>query len=505
MRIILVQFKITMLKKYLFLATIAVLFILTACNPEERFTTSSSDKLEFSLDTLRFDTVFTERGSATRILKIYNRHKASIRISNINIANQNSSFRINVDGLSGTEFEDIEIAPEDSLYVFGEVTVDPDQDISISPFVIYDELIFETNGNIQEIKLEAWGQNANYIPNRFSADSLSLITCDGGELVWDDPKPYVVFGALFIDNCALRIMAGTQVHFYGGLARIDNGPGEEPTIYNDGLLFILPDGRLLTEGTIEDPVVFQGDRLEEDFEDVQGQWAGIRLGAGSNGHVMKNTIVKNSIVGVRADSTTLTLENVQFINTAGSGLVSVRSNISAQNSLFHSNSGNCVQLEFGGTHDFKYCTLASYGVDASALRLTNVLCLDQFCSEYRWNDLNTKFTNSIVFGSRRDEISLFAVPEADFNYNFENCIVKVDELDDDPSPYTDFFDNCLPCFNATTSDALFVDVDEDDYHLDTLSIAEGQAIPLLNLTVDLDGNERDETNPDLGCYEYQYE
>lgn len=493
-----------MLKKYLLFLTLVGIIGLFSCTPQDDFITSGSAKLEFSLDTLRFDTVFTARGSATRILKVYNTHDQSIRISNISLANPNSSFRMNVDGISGSSVDDVEIAPNDSLYVFGEVTVDPDAPVSISPYVIYDEMVFETNGNVQEIKLEAWGQNANYIPNRFSADSLSLFTCNGGEIIWDDPKPYVIFGILFIDNCTLTIKEGTQVHFYGGLGRFENPDGTRTT-YNDGLLFILPNGRLNVEGTIENPVVFQGDRLEEDFDNISGQWAGIRLSEGSSGHVMENAIVKNSIVGVRADSTDLTLKNVQFFNTSGSGLISVHSDITAENSLFHSAGGNCVQIEYGGVQDFKYCTLASYGVDASALRLTNVLCLNQLCSEYRFNSLNATFQNSIIFGSRRDEISLFKVPEADLNYQFENCIVRVDELDDEGGNYVDFFDNCDPCINATNTDVVFFAVDEDDYHLDTLSIAEGQAMVIPSIQFDLDGEERDPSNPDIGCFEYQYE
>ena len=493
-----------MLKKYLFTSIILSIVLIYACSPEDDFITSDSAKLEFSLDTLRFDTVFTERGSATRILKVYNTHNKSIRISNISLASPNSSFRINVDGLPTASIDDIDIAANDSLYIFGEVTVDPDAPISVSPYVIYDEIVFETNGNTQVVKLEAWGQNANYIPNRFSADSLSLLTCNGTETIWDDPKPYVIFGILFIDNCTLTIAKGTRLHFYGGLAKFEDGEGNT-SIYNDGLLYILPGGTLKVEGTIEEPVIFQGDRLEEDFEDISGQWAGIRLAAGSSGHIMENTIVKNSIVGVRADSTDLTLKNVQFYNTAGSGLISVHSNIKAENSLFHSNSGNCVQLEYGGTHDFKYCTLASFGVDASALRMTNVLCLDQFCTEYRQFALNASFKNSIIFGSRKDEISLFEVPEANFNYSFEDCIVRVDELDDEEGNHTDFFDHCDPCLNATSGDVVFFDVDEDDYHLDTLSIAEGLAAPLPSILFDLEGNERAVDSSDVGCFEYIYE
>ena len=48
---------------------------LTSCI-EDDFTTSSSDVLEFSTDTLAFDTVLTEEGTATRRFMVYNRLNA---------------------------------------------------------------------------------------------------------------------------------------------------------------------------------------------------------------------------------------------------------------------------------------------------------------------------------------------------------------------------------------------------------------------------------------------
>ena len=264
-----------LMKQYLLFFIIGIV-ALFSCNPDNSFITDAGAKLEFSKDTLQFDTVFTERGSATRILKVYNRHNKRINISKIMVADApNSVFRINIDGTPGAVANDVEIPPNDSIYIFGEVTVDPDEPVSNSPFVINDEIIFETNGNTQTVTLEAWGQNAIYIPNRFSADSLSLISCNNGEIRWTKEKPYVIFGALFLSNCTLVLEAGTRVHLHGGFARLVNDDGSVTT-YNDGLIYLLENGRIRGEGTVEEPVIIQGDRLEENFQDVAGQWAGIR-------------------------------------------------------------------------------------------------------------------------------------------------------------------------------------------------------------------------------------
>ena len=78
-------------------------------------------------------------------------------------------------------------------------------------------------------------------------------------------------------------------------------------------------------------------------------------------------------------------------------------------------------------------------------------------------------------------------------------------MDDEP-PFDDFFSNCDPCINGDNSTILFANVDEDNYHLDTLSVAEEQAKPILpQIPNDLDGFVRDTEKPDIGAYEYQYE
>lgn len=496
--------------KHLGFGLIILLLIGYSCRKPDDFTTDPSDKLEFSLDTLRFDTVFTSLGSATRLLKIYNTANQSIKISSIRIASgANSKFRINVDGIPGNEIEDVEILANDSIYIFGEVTIDPDQPLSASPFVITDELLFETNGNMQSVVLEAWGQNANYIPSRFGKGGVALLSCDLNEVVWDDPKPYVIYGILVIDSCTLRIPAGTQVYVHGGIAQTFDADSAL-VAYNDGLIYALPAGKIRVEGTLDDPVVFQGDRLEEPFSEVEGQWVGIRLA--SQGNTFEYVEVKNSLLGILVDSAAqLSLRNSRIYNTSGPGLVGQHALIDATNCLFYNNGSFSVQLGYGGDYAFDYCTLASYGVDAPALSLSNGVCYDPLCQEFDIYRLNANFRNSIIFGSRRDEISLSdfngGMDPGSFNISLENCLVRVDELlDPEEGGYPDFLlSQCNPCINGTALDAIFVDPDEDDYQLDTLSLAEGQALPINGILQDLIENDRDPQNPDIGCFEYQYE
>jgi hypothetical protein len=498
--------------KYLFFL-IPLTLVLFACSKEDKFTTKSSDKLEFSVDTLRFDTVFTELGSATRFFRVYNRHKESITISKIRLAgNQQSKFNLNVDGIPGDVHEDVVIYPNDSIYIFAEVTINPDDPLSVSPYFVYDSVMFETNGNVQSVTLEAWGQNANYIPNRWSKDSIVLYSCNGGEVLWDDPKPYVIYGIVAIDNCTLTLPAGARIHVHGGVSKRKD-ENDETIIYNSGRLFFLGSGKLQVLGTVDNPVIIQGDRLEEDFADADGQWTGIILGAGTKGHRIEYATVKNSLFGIYVDSSAeLSLKNVAIYNTSGVGLFAYHSKVTAENCLFYNNATHNVQLAYGGDYNFTYCTLANYGTDASALNMGNGVCEDPLCTTPpRINRLTARFLNCILFGSKRDEIIL-----TDFtgergqnslymDYSFQHCIVRVNELTDANLGFPDFFTHCEPCINANSQQALFADPNEDDYHLDTLSIAEGVAIPFPGILIDLEGTERDAQKPDIGCFEYKYE
>lgn len=483
---------------------LSITLLLSFCQ-KEKFTTDPADKLEFSTDTLRFDTVFTQVGSATRFFKIYNRHKESIRIGKIYLENgANSRFNLNIDGISGDAQENLEIAPNDSMYVFAEVTINPhDQS---SPLVVTENVVFETNGNVQTVVLEAFGQNANYLPSRFGAGAVVGYGCNGGEWVWDDPKPYVIYGVVVIDSCTVRIPKGTRVYVHGGLGKFVDDEGVTQR-YNDGFLAFVGQGKLIVEGTQEEPVIFESDRLEAEFDEDPGQWTGIWLQSGSTGHNIDHCIIRNSVIGVRADSAvSLTLRNTQIYNTASSGLIGVHANITAENCLFHSNTGFGIQLEYGGNYSFDYCTVGSYGVDGEALRMGNALCLDAGCETFVANKLTARFQNCILMGSRNDQLTLFDRLDdpSMFDYELKNCIVRVRDLIKDTA-YPDFFDHCQPCINATSQDTIFLDVNKRDFHLDTLhSIANRYAVPIPGIVKDLDNKNRDAVTPDAGCYEIEF-
>src|SRR6218665_1572491 len=136
--------------KYLALLSLVFTLIFSSCRKDDLLTASSA-KLDFSTDSVLFDTAFTTIGSTTKVFRIYNRHVRPMNISRIFLAKGPASpFKLNVDGVSGKTITDMEIGGGDSLYVFVQVTIDPNN--SSSPLLVKDSIVFETNGNLQDVK-----------------------------------------------------------------------------------------------------------------------------------------------------------------------------------------------------------------------------------------------------------------------------------------------------------------------------------------------------------------
>ncbi len=454
-------------------------------------------KISFSQDTLRFDTVFTTLGSATRFLKVYNPKSQPILID-VALKNQtNSFFRINADGLKGPVVKNIEVNGKDSIYIFVETTIDPDKPVSTSPFIIEDQISVSVNGNTFTAYLEAWGQNANYVPSTSGKGKGALLSCNFGERVWNDPKPYVIYGILIIDSCKLVLPPGTRIYVHGGIVR------DSASAYNDGLIVFNKDGKLDSRGTIEKPVIIQGDRLEKEFEDVKSQWVGLLFWQLSRSNKMSNTIIKNSIIGIRADSLAeVSMFGCSIFNTGGPAVIARHAKIYGENCLMYDNSNYGMQLTYGGEYTFNYCTIGSYEGQNEAVVLTDFYCSDPLCSKgAKINRLNAGFTNCIFGGSDKDEIGLVrAGDQSTFKYNFTHCAFRVDELLL-PKNHPDFFENCTSCINLKNTDKLFLKRNENDYRLDTMSVVLGKAKPISNLNSDIRGKSR-KSAPDMGCYEF---
>jgi hypothetical protein len=260
------------LMKYI-LPILLFALIISSCRKPNDISGDPEARLSFSTDTILFDTVFTEIGSTTKRFKIYNFNKKTVEISSIRVGTgSQSSFRVNIDGISNTQVTNYRLAAGDSAFVFTEVTIDPNNDAL--PFIVSDSIIFETNGNIQDVNLVAFGQNA-----RFYVDS--VLPCD---IIWNRILPYVIYNSVLVQKgCKLTIGPGTRIYNHKGSK-------------------IFVQGTLKVNGTKNDSVIFQTDRREEFLDDEPGQWGGIHFLRGSVDNRINFAVIKNAIVGVRVDS-----------------------------------------------------------------------------------------------------------------------------------------------------------------------------------------------------------
>ena len=481
-----------------------ILFIITlfllalggySCKKSSQINPDSGLKLAFSADTVLFDTVFTSLGSATHELMIYNQHSDDLKISSIRlVGGESSPFRFNLDGESATEIYDKIIPAEDSLFSFLRVTINPN-DLN-TPFVVEDELEFVTNGNTQTIKLLAWGQNANYIvadkivyiggvpyPYHIVADSLQTT-------VWTKERPYVLYGYALINSYGtLRIEEGTQVYCHQG-----------------GGIFSWSDGQLIIDGTAEEPVVVQGDRLEAYYDNTPGQWEQILLMDGRAGadHRISHAIIRNGTIGLNCQSTlkatecALRIDNTIIENQSGYGLFSILYAVEAKNFVI-ANCGFTNLWAFGGDYRFVHGTIANYWNANEHNNNENAVLVANYALDGNnqpfYYPFHMEMDNCIIYGKQKDEFKGVFGPEADSTYLFDHCLIKSEKYNGNMAG----FHHCL--FNL---DPFFANPIKPDCHIDSIaSPVIGMGNPLFGNEVpnDLDGNSRVGA-PDLGAYQY---
>lgn len=452
---------------------------------DEKYLSSSDVKLRFSTDTVMFDTVFTTLGSTTEHLKIYNPYNQKLKVSSIRLAKGDlSNFRLNINGVSANEVKDLEIAPFDSIYIFVEVTVDPNgQNL---PLVVKDSILFVTNANHQDVDLVAWGQDFKLIKQK----KLQSTT-------WTNEKPYLVYNYAFVDsNATLTIQPGTKIFFH-----------------KDAGLYVK--GRVVAKGTVDNPIIFQGDRLEDVYSNIPDQWSEILLYSGSKNNEFSNVEIKNANIGLQVGNiedkgfASVKLYNTKVQNMAFAGIFAMKSEIEAQNCLITNCGSFAVALLVGGSYEFIHSTIANYwGGYSSKVRSTPSVLIQNFVSVKKdqpvyVGDLSkATFANCIITGNVFDQNELLLVKRNDalFNYKFDRCILQV--ADTFKTSNEEHYLNIMKGI-----DPKFVDpYKKFNFELDTLSPAKDSGKVTIGRLVPSDLKGRDrllDKGPDIGALERQ--
>ena len=478
---------------------IGVLAIISSCQ-KDFFQESGPGNLSFSNDSILFDTVFSSIGSATKKFIVYNNNTNPVTIENITLANTDplNVYRINIDGFPIEQSQNIKLAANDSMFVFVEVTINPNS--SQLPYLVTNKLEFETNGNTQSIELVAYGQNANFytpMDNIFISgnDSLNFRYFSIDEnTIWNNDLPHVIYGYVLIEpNATLTIEEGSQIYFHKNSGIIVGNPilGSN----NDG-------GTLIVNGSLDNEVVFQGDRLEQWYADAPGQWDQIWMCQGSKNNQINYAIIRNGTVGIKVDtlgnssSPTLEINNTIIENMSDIGLFAQGSFVSGHNNLITNCGRYSLVLNIGGRYNFTHSTFANHYLFGS--RNTPSILINNYYEDItgtiQIRDLNeATFTNCIIDGSNVHELELQSNSLGNFNYLFDHCLLKIHP------------DSSISSLNEENSIEINNDINIFNSTLDQDFMISEES-PALNsgksttVTLDLLGNSRDNT-PDIGAYE----
>ena len=460
------------------LLTFALCLLLASCK-KDSFITSEFARLTITADTLKYDTVFTTTGSITKSFKIINENNQKLRLGKVKLmGGVSSAYKMNVDGVATNEATNLDIEPNDSIYVFVSVTINPNA--ANLPFIVSDSILVNYNGNNRYVQLQAYGQNANFLRNR-------VIT---GNVVWANNLPYVILGSIRVDTTAsLTIQPGCKIYAHA----------DAPFIV---------DGTLNVNGTQASNVVFTGDRRDEGYKDLPASWPGIYFRGSSKNNVLTYAVVKNAYQAIVTEKPSINanpkviLHQCIVDNAYDAGIFCVNSSLQADNSLISNCSSNII-LSYGGIYNFTHCTVAAYSNNYLNHKkpVLNVNNFSQQAGGTLTADLNAVFRNNIFWGDDgivTNEIVVNKQGANPFTVLFEKNIYRA-ATDPANSTLSGNIKNADPSFDSiNVSKRIF------DFRVTKNTFAPGiNAGVLTGFLKDLDNKNRNVGIPDLGCYEKQ--
>ena len=505
-----------------FIFTLSILIFWSSCRNDFDFSTSTV-QLQFSKDTVYLDTVFTNIGSSTYNLKVYNRTDEDILIPNIALGfGETSEYRLNVDGIAGKQFENVELLAKDSMFVFVETTINIENLPNLNGEFLYTDYIeFGDGVNAQKVELVTLVKDAIFIyPDKDNTtgiiETLTLTIDDeqieteiqgryleADELTFTNEKPYVIYGyAAVPENETFTIEAGARVHFHADSGIIVT---ENASININGSLSTNPEA-------LENEVILAGDRLEPLYEDVPGQWGTIWLFDGSINNTINYATIKNATVAILSDGNQdemtdkLTITNSQIYNSSNFGILGRATSISGENLVINNSGQASFAGTIGGKYNFTHCTIANYWNNSfrqfPSVLLNNFLIGDDAIVI---NDLTeANFNNCIIYGNDNPELLIEKEDGTDFNFKFTNCLIRFDDsFNNFTQPEYDFDNVTLYENNIFNEDPDFLETETNQLIIgeESAGINQGNTVFANQVPVDILNNDRTSA-PDLGAYQH---
>lgn len=463
---------------------------------QDHVSSDPSLQLSFSHDTVLFDTVFTSIGTSTQQIRVYNPNKNAVSIEQVSMQN-GQYFYINLDGENDmSRMRDMVVRGGDSLFLFIRAEIDPQE--SNSPVLVEDRIAFRVNGNVQEILLQAYGQNVEKI---ISEDGKKIYE---GNLRLTNEKPYLLYDTVVVAG-DLSIEEGSTLY-----------------MHNNAMLYVY--GSVSALGTRERPIVVRGYRTDRLFDSVpyrmaSGQWDGVYLihlkGQMPPTYKMNYVDILSGKVGLYVESEStgkilpkLDLTNSRIHNHSVYGMVLQNVDAKVVNCEISNCASYCVYLA-GGKHEFVHNTIAAYyGFPYTTMNLHNNMLAEDVAAVYINNlsknkaKTNSSFRNCIITGGRKNNVVVATPLDEYYDGEFIGNYLRADSLD------KVFAKNNV---YASDSDSmvfkniyyLYEEYYYYDFRLDTLSPARGigDSISALPYPTDRVGYRR-KGKPDAGCYEF---
>ena len=498
------------MRHFSILLIIGLIITLGACRADFETVPSTGD-LVFSRDTVYLDTVFSNIGSSTFRLKVYNKSKNDITIPTIKLKKGlGSKYRLSVDGMLGNTgklFTNVELLAKDSLYIFIETTANI-ADANSTDLLYTDQIEFDSGANLQTVELVTLIQDAIFLyPKRFADGTTESLPIgeekifgfylddndpiNGNELRFTKNKPYVIYGYAAVPSNKTAIFdAGSRVYFHANSGLI---------VGNKGSLQI--NGSTSTTSNLENEVIFEGDRLESLYNDVPGQWGAIWLTNGSTNNNIDHLTVKNATIGLliqNNDGTTVSLKNTQIYNSANYGILAQTARINAQNIVVNNAGQAALACSYGGKYQFTHSTFNNNWNSSNQVAVTVSNFSAGAIPESK--DLEeATFNNCIIYGNYSNELALSKKNTSSFNYQFNNCLIKQEVISTN-SVYQFTTDAVHYSNIILNQNPKFLNINLNKLNIDPSSSVVGKGNPNFLIPTDIIGNTR-LTPPDLGAYQ----
>lgn len=432
------------------------LWYLVACVPkEERWLEGADLPIRFSIDTLRFDTLFSEEPSIFQRFVIFNTSDKAFNIDRLELRSANHDLKATVQGIQNTLFEDIYLRGKDSLLVLVQIT--PGKTGRNSPVLQSANFIV------------ARGQAQLTLPIVFSTRDIQKLTRVHitENTTWQDTSVFLIKDTLTVlKGATLTVRKGVHLYIQGGTLQVY--------------------GTLLLEGDTgkTNTILLEGARTDEAFREVPGQWNGIVVRPGGTLH-LSHVELRNALVGIQALGDSISYATVHigqsYIHNCSIHLLeALHAEVKVYNSILALSAFEMVHLSGKGTYAFYHNTLDNtqrqYIRDVPGVRILGSS-----------PETKVDWRNNIVWGFLDDEWEMDS--EITPSY-FSGNVIRSSTI--------------LDTLNTWSSEPDFVKFQEKGFPPfipDSSSVWLDKALPLSDFKTDYFENMRDTLRSDAGAIE----